>query len=123
MTIYIEESNNNEVEFAVNLADLTLGDYELIITSQYSHQPLVLLAECILTNSRYSLFNTQFPTGFGEEHKNGIYYWDLVYSGASLEKGLVKIITEPGGGINSLAYNAGPITDDRVSDVYFRPNY
>jgi hypothetical protein len=123
MTIYVEESNNNLVEFAVNLPNLELDNHELIITSQYSHQPLILTAECILTNSRYSLFTTEFPAGFGEEHKNGIYYWDLAYLGDSLEKGLVKIITEPGGGINSLAYNAGPITDDRVSEVYFRPNY
>ena len=123
MTIYIEEPTNL-VQFAVNQANLTLGqNYEFIITSQYSHQPLVLLPECIESNARYSLFEVQFPAGFGDEHKNGVYYWDLAYLEDSLEKGLVKIITEPGGGINSLAYDAGPITDDRVSEVYFRPNY
>lgn len=124
MTIYIEEPTNL-VQFAVNQANLTLGqNYEFIITSQYSHQPLVLLPECIESNARYSLFEVQFPAGFGEEHKNGVYYWDLVFNLVDvLESGLVKIITEPGGGINSLAYDAGPITDDRVSEVYFRPNY
>ena len=124
MTIYVNEADLNVVEFAVNLPNLTIGfDYELIITSQYSHQPMILIPECILTNDRYSRFVVQFPTEFGEQHKNGIYYWDLAYLTTSLEKGLVKIITEPGGGINSLAYNAGPITDDRVSEVFYRPNY
>lgn len=125
MTIYVDETNGNVVEFAVNQPNLTLGfDYGIIITSQYSHQPLGLDAECTFSNSRYSLFNVVFPAGFGEEHKNGIYYWDLVEIGVgSLEKGLVKIITEPGGGINALAFNAGPIVDDRVAEVFFRPNY
>ena len=123
MTVYVDEANL-QVEMAVNLANLTLGgDYELIITSQYSHQPLVLLPECLTTNDRYSMFTVDFPTGFGDQHKNGIYYWDLAYLGTSLEKGLVKIITEPGGGINTKVYNAGPIVDNRVAEVFFRPNY
>ena len=124
MTIYVDESNNNVVEFAVNLPNLTLSpNYELIITSQYSHQPIILAARCLTSNDRYSLFGTQFPAEFGEQHKNGVYYWDLVYDLVSLEKGLVKIITEPGGGMNTLVYDSGVITENRVSDVYYRPNY
>lgn len=123
MTIYVNEANL-DVEIAVNQSNLTLGvDYTITITSQYSHQPLILQAECITTNARYSMFITTFPTGFGDEHKNGIYYWDLAYLEESIEKGLAKIITEPGGGMNALAYKAGPITDERVSLVFFRPNY
>jgi hypothetical protein len=123
MTIYVDEANLL-VEIAVNQSNLDLGfGYEIIITSQYSHQPLLLEAECTLSNSRYSLFEVTFPTGFGEEHKNGVYYWDLTYRSTSIEKGLVKIITEPGGGMNTLVYNAGVITDERVSEVFFRPNY
>lgn len=123
MTLYIDESNL-QVEFAVNLANLTLGsDYEFVLTSQYSHQPLILIPTCISSNDRYSMFTVQFPVGFGNQHKNGIYYWDLAYDLISLEKGLVKIITEPGGGMNTLAFNSGVITENRVSEVYFRPNY
>ena len=123
MTLYVNEAQLG-VEIAINITNLTIGSgYELIITSQYSHQPLVLEAECVDTNARYSMIAVTFPTGFGEEHKNGIYYWDLTYLDAPLQKGLMKIITEPGGGLNTLAYNAGPITDDRVSEVFYRPNY
>jgi hypothetical protein len=123
MTLYVNE-NDLLVEIAVNQSNLQFGSgYTLIITSQYSHQPLLLEAECVSSNARYSMFSVTFPTGFGNEHKNGIYYWDLTFEGTSLEKGLVKIITEPGGGMNTLAYNAGVITDERVSEVFFRPNY
>jgi hypothetical protein len=123
MTIYVLETQLNQ-QIALNIANIGLGTgYELIITSQYSHQPLTLEAECIESNSRYSMFDVTFPTGFGEEHKNGVYYWDLTYLDTPLQKGLIKIITEPGGGLNALAYNAGTITDERVSEVFFRPNY
>ena len=125
MTIYVSEEEGNMVQFAVNVPNLTLGfDYGIIITSQYSHQPLAIDAECTFSNSRYSLFEVVFPAGFGEEHKNGIYYWDLVEWGQeSLEKGLVKIITQPGGNINAISYNSGVITENRVSTVFYRPNY
>lgn len=125
MTIIVDENNSNLVEVAFNQANAPLGfNYEFIITSQYSHQPLVLLPECIESNARYSLFEVQFPAGFGEEHKNGIYYFDLVFDLVDvLQSGLVKIITDPGGGIDTIAFDAGPVTENRVSDVYFRPNY
>lgn len=125
MTIYVSEEEGNMVQFAVNVPNLTLGfDYGIIITSQYSHAPLGLDTECTFSNSRYSLFEVVFPAGFGEEHKNGIYYWDLVELGQeSLEKGLVKIITQPGGNINAISYNSGVITENRVSTVFYRPNY
>ena len=123
MTLYINETNLG-VEIAFNLANLALGTgYLFTITSQYSHQPLILEAECIESNARYSKFSMTFPTGFGEEHKNGVYYWDLTYSDAPLQKGLIKIITEPGGNMNTLAYNPGVITDERVAEVFYRPNY
>lgn len=126
MTIYVSEEEGNLVEFAVNIPDLELGfNYGIIITSQYSHQPLGMDTECTFSNSRYSLFEVVFPAGFGDEHKNGIYYWDLVEISTeeSLEKGLVKIITQPGGNINAISYNSGVITENRVSEVFYRPNY
>lgn len=124
MTIYVNE-DNLIVEVAINVANLQLSvPYKFIVTSQYSHQPLELDAVCTLSNARYSLFSITFPTGFGNEHKNGIYYWDLTNDNyTSIQKGLAKIITEPGGRINALAFNSGVITEDRVSEVFFRPNY
>jgi hypothetical protein len=123
MTIYVDE-NNLTVDVAINVANVLLNsEFKFIVTSQYSHQPLELDAVCTLTNARYSLFSITFPIGFGEEHKNGIYYWDLTSNMLSIQKGLAKIITEPGGRINALAFNAGPIVDNRVSEVFYRPNY
>ena len=123
MTIYVNETKL-DVEVAFNQPNLEFGDYEFIITSQYSHQDEVLVpTELLSSNSRWSLFKVQFPTGFGDSHLNGVYWYELKYGATTLEKGLVKIITNPGGEINTLAYNSGITTEERVSDVYFRPNY
>jgi hypothetical protein len=123
MTIYVNETNL-VVEVAFNLANLELGNgYLFTITSQYSHQPLILTPDCIESNARYTKFSMAFPTGFGEEHKNGVYYWDLTYLDQSIQKGLLKLITEPGGSMNTLAYNPGVITEERVAEVFYRPNY
>ena len=124
MTLYVNESDLN-VEMAFNQADLPVGTYEFIVTSQYSHQSETMVPTVMLnTNARYSQFEIQFPTGFGDSHLNGIYWYELRYNGTdTIEKGIVKIITNPGGEINTLAYNSGTVTEERVSDVYFRPNY
>jgi len=122
MTLYVNEANLI-VQFATNLPNLTNPTYGFVITSQYSHQPLVLTATVLETNDRYTLLSIPFPTGFGDSHKNGFYYYDIVDDETVLEAGLVKITTEPGGGNGAVAYEAGVITDERVSDVFFRPNY
>jgi len=123
MTIYVNEQDLT-VDVALNIANVELtSQFKFILTSQYSHQPIELDAVCTLTNARYSLFSITFPSGFGEEHKNGIYYWDLTSDNVSIQEGLVKIITEPGGNINALSFNSGAVTENRVSTVYYRPNY
>lgn len=123
MTIYVNESDLN-VEVAFNQPNLLVGDYEFVITSQYSHQDEVMIPTTLFsTNSRWSLFQIQFPTGFGDSHLNGVYWYDLKYGSVSLEKGLAKIITNPGGKINTIAYDSGTVTEERVSDVYYRPQY
>ena len=37
--------------------------------------------------------------------------------------GMSKIITEPGGNLGTTNYTSTPETEERVSDVFFRPNY
>tara|TARA_R110000796_G_scaffold25123_2_gene71192 strand:+ start:68 stop:331 length:264 start_codon:yes stop_codon:yes gene_type:complete len=82
--------------------------------------------EVVTSNARYSMIQVTFPVGFGDAHKNGIYYYELrstIYPVGAIEKGLVKIITNPGGEINTLEYNSGTVTEERVSEVFFRPQY
>jgi hypothetical protein len=123
MTIYVNEQDLT-VDVALNIANVELtSQFKFILTSQYSHQALELDAFCTLTNARYSFFSITFPSGFGEEHKNGIYYWDLTSDNVSIQEGLAKIITEPGGNINALSFNSGAVTENRVSTIYYRPNY
>ena len=122
MTFYVQESSLT-INFAVNQPNLS-GSLKFVVTSQYSKQPLNLTAVVQNSNDRYTMLQTTFPTGFGDEHKNGVYYWSLVGAGdVTIEEGLVKIITEPGGGMGTVAYNSGEATEQREADVYYRPNY
>ena len=123
MTLLIPESNLT-IEFSLNLTNLTLGSaYVFTLTSQYSHQPLSIDATVTLSNARYTTFEVVFPIGFGDSHKNGIYNYDMSTIDTSLEKGLVKIITQPGGDTGITNYTSTPAIEERVADVFFRPNY
>ena len=123
MTLLVDE-NNLSIRFSVNQPNLT-DTCEFILTSQYSKVPMALQLTLINTNARYTQFQVTFPTGFGNEHKNGVYYWSLNQVGDtnSIEKGLVKIITEPGGQMGTVNYDSGTETENREADVYYRPTY
>lgn len=123
MTILVQETQLQQ-EFTLNLTNLQLGAYySFILTSQYSHQPVVIAATATVTNARYTTFTITFPTGFGNEHKNGIYNWELKKATTTLEEGLVKIITEPGGGLGTTNFESGINKENRIADVFYRPNY
>ena len=124
MTLLVPESNLT-LEFSLNQPNLTLGQlYAFTLTSQYSHQPLVLDATAIESNARYTTFQVQFPIGFGNSHYNGVYYYSISEVGDdAFEKGLVKIITEPGGGLGTTNFDSGIYTEERVSEVFYRPTY
>ena len=124
MTLNIHE-NQLTVQFTTNLTGLDLGYlYVFVVTSQYSHQPLALECAAVISNDRYTTFEVTFPTGFGDEHKNGVYYYSIILNpDVTLTEGLVKIITEPGGAMGTVEYEADIYTEDRISDVYYRPNY
>lgn len=124
MTLYIDESDLT-VNFYINAGPLQFALYDFVITSQYSKQPITLVASLQDTNDRYSKFEVSFPTGFGDEHKNGIYYYSLTGPGSPepFTNGLVKIITEPGGGMGTVTYDSGVETENREAEVYYRPNY
>ena len=121
MTILVPETQLTQT-FSLNIANAT-GIWLFTLISQYSIQPLALTATNIFTNARYTTFEVTFPTGFGDEHKNGIYNWNITNNGAQVEAGLVKIITDPGGGLGTTNFDSGVITENRVADVFYRPNY
>lgn len=115
MTIIVNTTNK---QVSVNSTDLpTTGDF--ILTSGWSKEPIILNFTRISQNARYSTIEVEFPVEFKDEHKNGIYY----YSIEGLERGYVKIITEPGGSMNTVSYNSGPVTENRESKVFYRPQY
>lgn len=98
--------------------------FSFFLTSQWSHEPIQLPVSLVTGGNRYSVFQITFPAGFGDEHKNGIYNWRLMQHGDILiEAGLAKIITEPGGSLGTVNYTSTPDTEERVADVYYRPNY
>jgi len=124
MTILVPELQLTQ-QFTVNIPNMVAGgSLTFLLTSQYSHQPISLLVNKIVTsNARYTTLEVTFPTGFGDEHKNGIYNWRLVQNAITLEAGLVKIVTDPGGGLGMTEFISTPATEERVADVFYRPNY
>ncbi len=123
MTILVPETQLAQ-QFTVNIPNMTVTSLVLVLTSQYSHQPLELTVDSIVaTNARYSTLEVTFPVGFGEAHKNGIYNWRLVQNSVTLEAGLVKIVTNPGGDLGITEFISTPQTEERVSEVFYRPNY
>lgn len=115
MTIIVDRAL---IDVSVNSTDIPETG-QFILTSGWSKVPISLNFTRISQNTRYSTIQVEFPVDFRDEHKNGVYY----YSVDNLERGYVKIITNPGGGINTVAYNSGVVTENRESKVYYRPTY
>lgn len=124
MTILVPETQLAQ-QFTVNITNMSLvaGTYAFVLISQYSHVAMPMGATVITTNARYSTLEVTFPIGFGDEHKNGIYNWRLVQNAITLEAGLVKIVTDPGGDLGMKEFISTPETEQRVSEVFYRPSY
>lgn len=119
MTIYIDE----QIKLVYsNNTDLT-GDLIFTLTSGYAKIPEPFEAILVSQNARYSELSVDFGPTFKDKHKNGVYYFTISSGTTIFEEGYAKIICEPGGQINSLAYDPGIPTTDRWADVYYRPNY
>ena len=119
MTLYID---NTTETFASNNTAIS-GTVSFILTSQFSKQDTIIPATILVDNSRYTELELTFPATFKDEHKNGVYYYTIQNTEEVFEKGLVKIVTEPGGGNGAVEYTATPAIENRVADVYYRPNY
>ena len=119
MTLYV---NNTTEVFSSNNTAIS-GNVSFILTSQYSKTDIIIPATIIVNNDRYTELQLTFPTGFEDEHKNGIYYYTIQNDTDIFEKGLVKLVTEPGGTNGATEYTATPQIENRESTVYYRPNY
>lgn len=121
------------VRFTINNTPRGFGvNPVFILTSQYSHKEIEFgnsglpRLGATTQNNRYATFELFFPVGFADEHKNGIYNWRLQSSGPDgpiYQNGLVKIITQPGGDLGMKEFISTPQTEERVSEVFYRPNY
>ena len=130
----ITSPQNSPVDFVINN---TPSGYTsspaFFLTSQYSHQEIQfggIGGEGGLSlgpsNKRYATLQLTFPAGFADEHKSGIYNWRIVWSGDDgpiYQNGLVKIITQPGGDLGIKEFISTPQTEERVSEVFYRPSY
>tara|TARA_R110000803_G_scaffold80760_2_gene146614 strand:+ start:104 stop:469 length:366 start_codon:yes stop_codon:yes gene_type:complete len=121
MTVEVPEFNLTR-QISINQPNLS-GDWTFVLTSQYSHQPIEMAVTIIETNARFTTIEITFPVGFGDAHKNGVYNWRLEQNLVTIEAGLVKIITNPGGGLGTTNYTSTPDTEERVAEVFYRPNY
>ena len=119
MTIYIDQ----QIKLVYsNNTDLT-GDLIFTLTSGYAKIPEPFEAILVSQNARYSKLSVDFGPTFKDKHKNGVYYFTISSGTTIFEEGYAKIICEPGGQINTLAFDPGIPTTERWADVYYRPNY
>jgi hypothetical protein len=124
MTILVPENQLTQ-QFTVNIPNMFAGgNLSFVLISQYSHIAMPLLVNKIVkSNSRYTTLEVTFPIGFGDAHKSAIYNWRLVQNAVTLEAGLVKIVTSPGGDLGMKEFISTPQTEERVSEVFYRPSY
>lgn len=119
MTLYV---NNTTETFASNNTALT-GTLSFVLTSQFSKQDTIIPATILINNARYTELELFFPIEFKDEHKNGVYYYTIQNETTVFEKGLVKLVTDPGGQNGAVEYIAPTETENRESVVYYRPQY
>ncbi len=119
MTLYV---NNTTEKIATNNTLIT-GDVSFVLTGQYSRTDEIIPAVISFQNSRYTELTLTFPADFKNEHNNGVYYYTIKNTTDIFEKGLIKIVTQPGGDNGSIEYTSTPATENRESKVYYRPQY
>ena len=112
-------------EIVFNIPNLPFTLYDWTLTSQYSHEPITLRGGVQDSNDRWSSIGINFPADFANNNKNGIYNWRLAdLDGNTIQEGLAKIICDPGNTeTETISYTSTPDTEERVADVYYRPNY
>ena len=119
MTIYVDDQI---IPIVSNSTDLE-GVLEFILISGYSKKPEIFSCTLLEQNSRYSKMIVDFGPDFKNQHKNGVYYYTIANATTKFESGYAKIITEPGGSIDTISYDSGVVTETRQAAVYYRPNY
>lgn len=122
MTIVV--NNATEALYMNTVLEVPFTSGLLELQSQYSKQTEQFEMVRALQNARYTVWNVTFGEAFKDEHKSGIYWARIVvpsvYEGSWF---LVKLITEPGGGTGISRYISDDATENRVAEVFYRPNY
>ena len=119
MTLYI---NSTTEKIASNNIAIN-GDVSFILKGQYNKKDETFAATISIQNDRYTELEVTFPADFKDQHKNGIYYYSIQNTQTVFEKGLCKLITEPGGDNGAIEYTSTPELENREADTFFRPNY
>ena len=119
MTLYV---NSITETFASNNTAIN-GTVSFVLTSQYARTDTIIPATIIVNNARYTELELTFPATFKDEHLNGVYYYTIKNATEVFEKGLVKLVTQPGGGNGAIEYTATPAIENREADVFYRPQY
>ena len=118
MTVTI---NALQFEFSIN-ATVPLGDVNVDITSQYSKEKIISqIATVVTSNERYSTISVFLAEELASKHYNGIYEYKVYSESNIYDEGLMKIVTEPGGGQGTRAYISN--NEDREAKVVYRPSY
>tara|TARA_R110002124_G_scaffold215889_2_gene381749 strand:- start:759 stop:1118 length:360 start_codon:yes stop_codon:yes gene_type:complete len=114
-----------------NNTDLTYnffinGDFPLAnglkFMSMHSNTPLFDVdATVLIANTRYSQLEFTLSELIGLKHVEGIYRYIVFEDGVSVQEGVVKVFTTPGGTTGTEPYISN--NEDREATVFYRPQY
>lgn len=120
------------IEFTENVFDYSLFlniaqvgasiDQRLIVSSQASNTEILNVPFNIgVSNGRYTRIDFTIPTDIPAKHLNSMANYNVTIAGETIDEGILKITTNPGGGTYTQNYISN--NETRQAKVYYRPEY
>ena len=122
MTIeFIEE--NLTYSLYLNVSNVSSGTSQtLLVSSQASNTEILNVDFTIgVTNDRYTRIDFTIDSEIPTKHLNSMADYFVIIDGQTIDQGILKITTNPGGATYTENYISN--NENRQSKVYYRPQY
>ena len=122
MTIEFIEGDLN-YSLYLNVANVTSGASQtLLVSSQASNDEILNVDFTISsTNDRYTRIDFTIDAEIPTQHLNSMADYFAIIDGQTVDQGILKITTNPGGGTYTQNYISN--NETRQAKVYYRPEY
>ena len=122
MTIQFNEGDLN-YSLYLNVANVSSGATQtLLVSSQASNDEILNVPFTIgNTNDRYTRIDFTIDAEIPAKHLNSMADYSVIIDDATIDEGILKITTNPGGGTYTQNYISN--NETRQSKVYYRPEH